>query len=335
MLGHVKRFDNVRVRGAEARALVDARESFADKLDVDRVLVGGQSGGVVRVKERKVQEVRVALIDIGNELLAFAQLGEACAGILAVLRPPVEQRDKAERGILGLALESLELGRERTESRERQGFGVTICDVPQKVSLAEDTARSPAPRRTVDVEDLGLLLAGVAPLDFRPVPCIVGGKLGAHELARSRNEPGRTSVGVFVVEKRKVAHKLLELRDSCARRVRVSTVLYTINEKQEFKLTAVLKDLDRERERLCLGAAANLADDDIDVLLASLGDRRRCAVRTAGCGFGFGIVLRPKLRGMSRSDHDSSLAELERCLFHSRSCERSGLPLAQTKAKWQ
>ena len=129
LLSHVQRFDNVRVRGAEARALVDACEALADQLDVDRVLVSGKGGGVVRVKQRKVQEVRVALIDIGNELLAFAQLGEACAGIIAVLRPPVEQRDKAERGVLGLALESLELGRERTEARERQSFGVAVCDV--------------------------------------------------------------------------------------------------------------------------------------------------------------------------------------------------------------
>lgn len=68
----LERADHVRVRLAEARPLVDAREPFADELNVDRVLVRRERGGVVRVKERQVQQVRVALVDVGDKLLPYA-----------------------------------------------------------------------------------------------------------------------------------------------------------------------------------------------------------------------------------------------------------------------
>lgn len=120
--------DHLRVRAPEARSLVDAREAFADELNVDRILVGGERVGVVRVEQREVQQVGFARVDVGDKLLALADLPEALDRVGAVVCAPVEKRDERESRLLGLAFERLELRSERTEARKGQDLDIAVCE---------------------------------------------------------------------------------------------------------------------------------------------------------------------------------------------------------------
>lgn len=122
----LERARDARVR--KAGAAVDPRKTLTDELNVDRPVVAGERGGVLRVEKREVKKVGVAGVDVGDELLTFAELAEAVHRVLAVLGAPVEEGDKRERRVLGLTFEGLELRGERAEAGEGDGLGVSVCE---------------------------------------------------------------------------------------------------------------------------------------------------------------------------------------------------------------